>query len=318
MSTFDVVGIDVSKHTLDVCLILNKKKQQARFDNQKAGWKKMLTWVRRYTSEPWFCMEATGSYSEGVAEFLLAEQQSVSVVNPLQIKSYAKSILSRNKTDPQDAYIIARYAKAADLRIFIARTPEQKALREHTQLLDQLTAQKIQLKSQAQHFADPDARRFVAKQIKQLEISMERLKSKLNALVEEDARCKQAMQLLLSIKGVGAATAYSILAYLPDISNFKCAKQLAAFIGVSPTQKQSGQFVGRTRLSKFGNPRLRKALYMPALVMKQYNEHLKPFIKRLERKGLKPKAIVGAIMRKLAHIIFGVLKHQQPFNPNLC
>ena len=99
-----------------------------------------------------------------------------------------------------------------------------------------------------------------------------------------------------------------MLAYLPDISHFKNAKQLAAFIGVSPRQRESGQFVGKTCLSKFGNSKLRAVLFMPALTLKKSTSFLKPFIQRLEKNGLKPKAIVGALMRKLVHIVFGVLE----------
>jgi transposase len=95
------------------------------------------------------------------------------------------------------------------------------------------------------------------------------------------------------------------------------AKALAAFVGLSPQQKESGTYKGKTHLSKYGCSELRNAFYMPALSAKRYNEHLQPFVKRLEANGLAPKAIVGAVMRKLVHIIYGMLKHGTTFNPRL-
>ncbi|MGH3627018.1 MAG: IS110 family transposase, partial [Sciscionella sp.] len=128
---------------------------------------------------------------------------------------------------------------------------------------------------------------------------------------------KNKSELLRSIPGVGETTLASILAYLPDTSLFKSAKQVAAWIGLNPRQHQSGSSVrGRTFLAKTGHATLRKALYMPALVACRYNPVLKAFYERLVAAGKNRKAAVCAVMRKLVHMIFGVLKHQQPFNPN--
>ena len=112
-------------------------------------------------------------------------------------------------------------------------------------------------------------------------------------------------------------SAIQFLVNIPDIDDFEKAKQLAAFIGVSPQQNESGKFKGQTKMSKYGHDSLRKLLYMPALSAKNTNEHLKPFVSRLKNKGMTPKAIVGAVMRKLVYIIFGILKSNKPFNPAL-
>lgn len=116
---------------------------------------------------------------------------------------------------------------------------------------------------------------------------------------------------------MGKTSAHKILANLPSLDQFGSAKELAAYMGVSPKQCESGKYRGKTRMSKIGSATLRNALYMPALSIKRHNKHLKPFVMRLEKAGLKPKAIVGALMRKLAHIIYGMFKHDQPFNPAL-
>ncbi|CAN5284753.1 hypothetical protein BH10PSE19_BH10PSE19_14730 [soil metagenome] len=101
---------------------------------------------------------------------------------------------------------------------------------------------------------------------------------------KQDEKWQRVVDLLLGIKGVGKLSAYRLLAYLPDINLFKNAKQLAAFIGVSPKQKESGKYTGKTQLSKLGNPRLRNILYMPALSIKRHNEAFSSFVTRLENK----------------------------------
>ncbi|WP_028372927.1 IS110 family transposase, partial [Legionella lansingensis] len=111
--------------------------------------------------------------------------------------------------------------------------------------------------------------------------------------------------------------AYHVLARIPDIQCFQTAKQFAAYMGITPKQQQSGSLIGKTTISRLGDSRLRKALYMAALVAKRYNKSLLPFINKLQTKGKTPKIIICAVMRKLAHIIFGVLKNKQPFNENV-
>ena len=143
------------------------------------------------------------------------------------------------------------------------------------------------------------------------------MKTKIKEIVENCKSLASIVELLVTIKGIGELSAFHLIAYLPDLQQFNSAKQLAAFIGVTPRQNMSGKFQGKTYMSKFGHARLRKALYMPALSAKRYNKHLSPFVKRLEKSGLKPKAIVGALMRKLVHIIFGMIKSGESFNPAL-
>jgi len=125
-------------------------------------------------------------------------------------------------------------------------------------------------------------------------------------------------KLLETIPGVGNATIRQVLAFIGNVEDFQNAKQLAAFIGLNPKQRQPGSSVrGRTRLSKIGDSRLRKAFYMPAIVSKQYNPIIKDFCARLKTAGKSPMQIIGAAMRKLVHLIYGVLKSGKPFNPSL-
>ncbi len=149
-----------------------------------------------------------------------------------------------------------------------------------------------------------------------LEKEIIQVESKMAELINNEPSLKEKMSLITSIKGVGKLTAYRVLALMPDVNSFQTAKQFAAYIGITPKHHQSGKMIGKTTISRLGDSRLRKALYMAALVAKRYNKGLAAFVSRLEQNGKTPKTIVCAIMRKLAHIIFGVLRSRLPFNEN--
>lgn len=318
MDTNDFVGIDVAKDKFDVCLVEEDKScQQTLFDNTHSGFKELVAWLKKRCKTPWVCMEATGHYSELLADFLVSQNIKTSVVNPLQIKYFAKLKLSRNKNDTVDAKIIAEYCRLMKPSLFNPRSSQQKYIRELIQLEATIRAQCTQLKVQAGCAQSKAIIKEFTKTIKVLEKRLKSLEESIKAIVEANHEWKHLVTLITSIKGFGTTSAYRLLAYLPDIKLFKNAKQLAAFIGVSPKQKTSGKYMGQTKLSKLGNSQLRNILYMPALCAKRFNEALRPFVSRLESNGLCPKAIVGAVMRKLVHIIFGMLKNKSPFNPEL-
>lgn len=318
MTIEDFIGIDVAKEKFDVFLQKgNGTVAQGVFDNNQLGFKEFMRWIKQNGPTPWIGMEATGHYSELLAEFLVLEGMKVSVVNPVQIKYFAKVKLSRNKNDRVDARIIAHYIQAMNPPLFQPRSAEQKYIRELIQLEETLKAQKTQLKLQLSCSQSKLIKKEFEKTIMLLDKRLKEIAKTLEEVLKAHSEWQHRVELLSSIKGIGKLSAYRLLAYLPDISLFKSAKQLAAFIGVSPKQKQSGKYAGKTKLSKLGNPRLRSILYMPALNAKRHSLELQPFVNRLRDKGLAPKAIVGAVMRKLVHIIFGVLKNDTVFNPQL-
>lgn len=315
MIIYNFVGVDIAKDSFVVAKHGDKKNHYQTFDNQPAGFKKFLAWLEKHAQMPWVCLEATGHYSERLAIFLHQHQVQVSIVNPLQIKHYAIAILARNKNDIIDARIIAEYAKCKQPRLFKPRSLHQKQVRELMQLMDTLKQQKTQLLNQQVSIECALTKKSFSKIISKLELQIEKIEQDIDEVVKSDPEFVKKVSWLSEIKGIGKTSAYAILAYLPDIQLFKTAKQLAAFIGLTPRQRQSGKFLGKTCLSKFGDARLRKAFYMPALSAKKHNIYLQPFVGRLKANGLAEKSIVGAVMRKLVHIIFGMLKHNQPFNP---
>ena len=318
MNSHHFIGVDVAKDKFDVCWVKEDNSLlQKMFTNTHCGFKEFTTWIKKQSHNPWVCMEATGHYSEILADFLVSQDVKVSVVNPVQIKYFAKVKLSRNKNDKVDAKIIAEYGKLMNLRLFEPRSSEQKYIRELIQLEDTLRTQRTQLKLQQGCAQSKEIKKEFEKTLRMLDKRLETLAKLIQSTIAVHTQWHELVKLITSIKGFGELSAYRLLAYLPDLTLFKNAKQLAAFIGVSPKQKESGKYAGQTQLSKLGNARLRNILYMPALNAKRHNEALQPFVKRLENNGLTPKAIVGAVMRKLVHIIYGMFKTKSCFNPNL-
>mgnify|MGYP001033249997 CR=1 FL=1 len=317
MTGFNFIGVDVAKDKFDISFYNGKRRAHHVFSNNESGFSSLLKKTQSNPLSPWVCMEATGIYSEGLAEYLVGKGVRTSVVNPLQIKYFAKSILSRNKNDKVDSETIAAYVEKQEPEQYKPKTKVQKEMRELLQVIDMLSKQSTECKNKLHAARTSPAKQVLKQMIFSFEKKKQKLMGKVAGLVELDQNIKQAVQLICSIKGVAEGTAYRLLAYLPDIKGFSSAKQLAAYIGVSPRQSESGLHKGETHMSKLGEAHIRKALYMPAMSAKRNNTYLKPFISRLEKNGLKPKAIVGAIMRKLVHLIFGILKSGKAFDPKL-
>ncbi len=317
MTEYCFIGVDIAKDKFDVALEINGKIQNYVFENNANGFNKLLDCLKTLPHQPWVVMEATGYYGDMLAVFLCDHVINTSVVNPTCILHFAKSKLTRNKLDALDARVIRKYALQADLRLFSPKTMAQIEIRDLVRTLDLLKNQSVQLKNQLSATRTKPAIQTLKSSLKLFSKQMAKIEAKLKELVASDKHFDSLSQLLKTIPGIADMTTYRLLGYLPDLTAFKDVRAFAAYIGVTPMQRQSGKWVGETRLCKLGHGKLRKALYMPALSAKRHNKALKPFVDRLTEKGLKPKAIVAAVMRKLAHMIFGVLKSGQPYDPKL-
>ena len=201
-------------------------------------------------------------------------------------------------------------------RVYVPIPREQRQLKGLMKLLDMLKGQLVQFANQLHSLQEEIARKIVMELIERLKKEIAQIETKMAELIDNEHILKEKMALITSIKGVGKLTAYRVLALMPDVNSFQTAKQFAAYIGITPKQNQSGTFIGKTTISRLGDRRLRKALYMAALVAKKHNKGLAAFVLRLQHNRKAPKTIICAVMRKLAHIIFGVLKSRLPFNEN--
>jgi len=311
------IGIDIAKAHFDVARLgADGKYKHKKFANTQEGFALLAEWLAGFCPEAaHLCMEATGAYSLPLAEFLVEQGFHVSVVNPAKIAAFGKSELSRAKTDKADAKRIARYALAMRPAPW---TPPPTEIRELQALLRRLESllEMQRMEANRQDTASPVVVGSIQAVIATLDKEIEAVREAIRRHLDGNPGLKQRAGLLESIPGVGTATAAWLLTLLSEHHGFGDAKQAVAFAGLAPRLRQSGQWAGKTRLSKTGDPLLRKALYMPALAAMTFNPAIRAFCQRLKANGKPGKAYVCAAMRKIIHIAFAILKSGKPFDPN--
>lgn len=321
-SQIRIIGIDVSKRKLDVAMLTDGKIKSKVVDNTPEGVSALVEWLvdkhKVVLGEVHACMESTGVYSEPAARALQKLGMIVSVVNPNCIKSFGQSENARNKTDSADAAVIARYCQALRPEPWVPPPEEQRLLRAW---MDRLAAlkdirQQEQNRIEAHVFAgENEVTAHVQEHVKWLDTQISQLESDIDTHIDNHPNLKRDIKLLATIPGVGALTAGKFIAFVGDITRFRSPKALAAFIGVTPKQKTSGSSVrGRTMMCRMGSRAMRAALYLPSVSAGENNPLLNAFKKRLLATGMSKMAAIGAIMRKLVHLMYGVLKSGKPFD----
>jgi transposase len=314
------VGIDVSKATLDACLLLpGGQIRAAAFANDAGGYAALLAWADRHAGghPARFCLEATGPYSDPPATALADAGRHVSVANPTRVKAHAAAGGQANKTDPADARAIAAFARDRNPPAWQPPAPEVRELqglvRRRDDLREMAAREKTRLDSPALTRA---ARRSIERAVKFLAREADRLQATADALIAAAPALQADRDLLASIPGVGAQTASTVLAELPPVERLPSAQSAAAYAGLAPREFRSGASVRRrTRLAKAGNARLRKALFLPTQTAIRFNPLLRGFFARLVAAGKPKMQAIGACMRKLLMLCFGVLKNRTPFDP---
>jgi transposase len=312
------VGIDVSKASLDVGVLDGTQREHAQFSNDAAGFVKLQRFLKKRRGQVAVCLEATGTYGEGVAEFLHAAGYRVSVVNPARIKGYAQSQLSRNKTDKLDAYLIADFCRTQQPSAWTPPSAEIRALLALVRHLEDLEQSRSQCANRlSAGRATPTVETHLRAQLSLLVQQIAQTKQAIQDHIDQHPELKHQRDLLASIPGIGNLTAGKLLAEFRSITDFDNVRQLVAFAGLNPRQHVSGSSVRQaSHISKCGRASLRAALYMPAIVAKRHNPILRAFAQRLEAHGLTGLQLIVALMRKLLHLAYGILKSGQPFDPN--
>jgi transposase len=309
------VGIDIAKAHFDVARLADGKHKHKKFANTPEGFALFAEWLAGFgPGGAHICMEATGAYSMPLAEFLVARGFHVSVVNPAQVAAFAKSELSRAKTDKADAKLIARYALAMRPPLWIPPPPEIRELQALLRRLESLLEMQ-RMEQNREDTAAPAVAGSIQAVLATLEGEARAVREAIRRHIDSHPGLSHRAGLLESIPGVGGATAAWLLTLFSGHHGFGNAKQAVAFAGLAPRLRQSGQWAGRTRLSKTGDPLLRKALYMPALTALTFNPAIRAFCQRLKANSKPGKSYVCAAMRKLIHIAFAILKSGKPFDP---
>lgn len=316
-----IAGIDVAKDKVDICL-LDEDGQvfQETLPNNKSGINKLHRWMKkRGAKTAHICLEATGVYGDLLAETLHKRGYMVSVVNPARIKAYAASQMQRNKTDALDAALIADYCRTQQPPAWTPPSPELKELRALVRHLDNLKLERQRARNRLEvQTASAAVARQLRSQITFVDKQIAQTEQLIRQHIDQFPDLKQQRDLLKSIPGIGDITACHLMAELGDMRRFDDVREVVAFVGLNPRQHQSGKKSSTYGISRMGRASLRAALYMPAIVAKHCNPRLKAWAETLKQRGLTGKQIVVAVMRKLVHLAYGVLKSGRAFDPNYC
>jgi transposase len=316
-----VLGIDVSKETLDADCMKGQKKQSRKFVNDPNGWQQMLAWLKAMGSkQAHVCMEATGRHSLGPALALHDAGHLVSIANPAQIRDFARTKLGRNKTDKVDAALIREYVAMFKPASWTPPSPALRRLCELQTVRAGIIGSRTEWKNRiGSGLGDDTATKLAAATIEHFTMQLAEIDKAITETIDQDAELHGRRDLLLSVVGVGETLAGLLLAEMPEPGVLRRSGEMVAYAGLNPSHHRSGTSIDRpTRISKIGNATLRSALYMPALAAMRFNPAIAALAARLRSAGrLKPKQIVVAAMRKLLVLCFGVLKTGKRFDPSI-
>jgi len=313
-----IVGLDISKKTFHATLFIGGHTSRCTYANSEKGFTDLSRWLAKHQAESGHaCMEATGVYWEPVATWLHEQGWTVSVVNPLRIKAFAQTELTRNKTDQVDSFLIARFCQEKQPTAWTPSTPAAKTLQALSRHLEALDKTLTQQRNRLEACREPLVMASLERLMTEIKTEQATIRQQIADHLAHEPELAHRQELLCSIPGIGEATATILMAELPTLESYASSRQVAAQAGVTPKQFQSGTSVhGVPRISRIGNRRLRKALYFPAIVAMRYNPILQPFAERLRDRGKSEKCIICAVMRKLFHLVYGVVKHNAKFDQN--
>lgn len=319
------LGMDVAKAKLDCCLLLDAsgKRKTKVVNNTKPGIADLLVWAAKQnvsTEALHVVMEGTGVYHEQAALALADAGVTVSIVNPAQVKDFGRGLAVRTKTDGVDSFVLARYGTLLKPAAWVPPAPEARMLQALLSRREAI-AQDLQRERNRQEKADatdtPERiRQSLADSIEFLIKQLAQLQQDIDQHIDKHPGLRDDMALLQSIPAVGPQVGGNLLSVMHS-HDFDSAEQLAAYLGLVPVERQSGSSVlGRSRLSKAGPARIRAVLYMAAVVATRYNPHVKAVYDRLLARGKSKMSALGAAMRKLVHLCFGVIKTRKPYQPD--
>lgn len=315
----DVLGIDLAKLSFDATLLTATGSQHYHsFPNTPEGFQILQSWLTEHgVTKLHACMEATNIYWEALATWLQAQGHTVSVVNPARIKGYAQATMQRNKTDKLDSAIIASFCATHHPAAWQPLSEAHQRLRALTRHREDLLQTRLQQQNRLRDTTDTLVRESLQAVLDTLAKQLEAVDRLIKEHLAAHAELHTNLELLTAIVGIGVVTAAKLLAEFADIEQYETAKAAAADAGLTPAHFESGTSVRRrTRLSKVGKAGIRAALYWPAITAMRRCPAFKAFAERLAARGKPKKVIIGAVMRKLVHIIYGVLKHRTPYDPD--
>lgn len=321
---YPILGIDVSKGTLDCCLLCQQDERMAcAVKNSPTGLRQLGRWLDRHAPEGGtVCLEATNVYGAAVALLLYERGMTVILANPTAVHAFMRAEMRRAKTDTADAALLASYAwaMAARLRPWHPLPAEYEELRDLVRYLQDLVRCRAKLKNRMEKLAyltsaaKPILQRSVRAELAQYERLIRRITEGIRACLKKNETMQARYDLLTSVPGVGFVTAATFMAEVPDSQAFAQAKQLAAYAGLTPRVSQSGDRRPTSQPLSTGNMRLRTAFFMASLSARQHNKTIRVCTQHRAMKKLMVLQIATA--RKLVHLLYAIEKHQMPYDPS--
>jgi transposase len=322
-------GIDVSKEKLDLGWLrdpVSNKKKTKVFKNIGKGHQEIADWLIKNTKEKpeniVVTLEPTNVYHEALVYFLHDQGFKIFLANPNKAKMNAKSIGTLHKTDKIDCVSLASFGHARQslLKYWV---PEASEIRELKALMRRLDALEKDLQRELNRQGSFEFSVTSERVTQSLQAMIEALKDEIKKLendiddhIDRHPVLKKNRELLETIKGVGPVISRE-LTYLFAAKQFENAKQVAAYLGLIPKLQESGKLKGRTTLSKMGPSRIRAKLYMAAVSASTHNKDISAQKNRLLAAGKTAMQAMGAAMRKLVQICFGVVKNQTEYQPQV-
>ncbi len=298
------VGIDVSKGTLDV--FVRPTGEAKTFVHTEEGLAQMADWLQSFP-HALIVLEATGGWEMGAVRILVSRGLFPVIMNPRQIRDFAKATGILAKTDKIDPQVIARFAEAVRPEIRPLPTPEAQELEalsaRRRQIVEMLTAEKNRL-----CLAPRWIRKEIQAHIRWLEKCLDKVNKELKDRIQKSPLWREKDEILRSARGVGPATSTVLLCDLPELGSLN-RKQISALVGVAPLNRDSGLFRGR-RMIWGGRAAVRSALYMSTLVAIRFNPAIRAFYERLRAAGKPFKVAATACMRKLLTILNSMIKNR--------
>ncbi len=321
MEKISYVGVDVSAKTLAVVVEQDGKRESVReFTNDRAGHRKLIALVTKRGRHARVVLEATGNYSLDLGLALhRAKRIEVMVANPRALSQFAGAFLTRSKTDELDAEVIVEFAQRMPFKAWTPPEPKILDLRAISRRIEAMTKSATQEKNRL-HAADAFdeisdvVRNDIQVNIRHLEKRIARLRDQALTLIESHSELARSFRHITSIKGIADAAGIQILAEISVLPADMSVRQWVAHAGLDPRTFQSGTSVHKpARISRRGNRHIRRGLFMPAIVAVQYEPHVKAFYEKLLSRGKTKMQANVAVMRKLLHAIYGMIKHDRDF-----
>lgn len=302
------VGIDVSKSYWDVAV--NGKKQVRRFVADQAGCRQLLAILSKQRATH-VCLEATGGWERTLVTALREEGLLVSVVNPRQVRDFARAGGQLAKTDSIDARVLAQFAAMMQPEPGEEPTENQEKLRSLRTRRQQVSDALVQEKNRLATQRDQDARRSILEAIDFYNEQLKSLDEQIKQLMQSDPEFQQRLSLLLSVPGVGDTTAATLMADLPELGTLN-RRQAARLAGLAPINRDSGTLRGK-RMIGGGRATVRQGLFMATLVATKHNPVIRDYYQQLLSRGKAKMTALTACMRKLLLILNAILKHNRPW-----